>query len=433
MLDKKLYDEITEKVFNIPIFDTHEHILDEEDRKKHKLDFSSFFSIYSATDLQISGMSQEDFLLFQNEDTEVNKKWELFSPHWENVKNTNYAKVLFEVLKGLYGFTDITVSNYIELSKKIEDTKKEKWYDYVINKKSNVCKVLNHLDNVKEASIRFADRKDFRHVLNLDDMVMTCCPDDIAEVEKRFDTVIYSLKDFLSVIDIIFENSVKNSYIGLKIALAYIRDIQFDETSFAEAEKAFIKLFKLKNYGYIKDRKDFLSKSELKPFQDYIVHYLVRKAFERDVPVQIHTGILEGLYNDVSNSRPAYLINLLIKYKKCRFDIFHAGYPYSDELMAICKQFPNAYFNLCWVSAISSQLYRNILERLIEIIPSNKILGFGGDYVFVEGMYGAQQLARKTISETLHNKVQEGYFTLEQAIGFAEKILYSNPSYLYKW
>lgn len=40
----------------------------------------------------------------------------------------------------------------------------------------------------------------------------------------------------------------------------------------------------------------------------------------------------------------------------------------------------------------------DILERLIEIIPANKIFGSGGDYMFLEGVYGAQESVREAIS-----------------------------------
>jgi len=89
------------------------------------------------------------------------------------------------------------------------------------------------------------------------------------------------------------------------------------------------------------------------------------------------------------------------------------------------------YFDLCWIVDISPSLYKKILNLLIEIIPSNKIFGFGGDYMFVEGLYGSQKIVRKAIAELLYEKVNQKYFTFDEAINFAEKILYTNPNALY--
>ncbi len=428
--DEKLYEEINEAVFSLPIFDTHEHLLDEKDRRESNLDFSLFFMQYAGTDLLTSGLTEEEFVIFQDPKTDVQKKWSCFSKHWPNIKNTSYCKLILEAIKDLYGFEDINEKTFIELSEKIRKTRDVNWYDRVIKDKSNIKMVLNHLENIPQAYNTVLDREDIRPVINLDEIICTCCREDILEWEKRFNINIYKLQDLLGAIDGIFAEKDETGYKAVKTTIAYMRSLQFEETTFEEADKVFSGLFKLKSYGFL-EKKDFLSKDELKPLQDYMVHYIIQKAVEHDLPVQIHTGIFELLYNDVSNSNPVYLTNLFFKYKKCKFDIFHAGYPYSDQLIAVCKQFPNVYFNMCWIVGISASLYKDILNRLIEIIPSNKIFGFGGDYMFVEGLYGSQKLARRSITELLYRKIEQKYFTFEESIDFAEKILYLNPKKVY--
>ena len=430
--DEKLYKEIRSSINSIGIFDTHEHIIAEEDRKNFILDFSLFFMMYAGTDLLTSGMTEGEFEDFQDPDTDIEKKWELFKVHWPNIRNTSYSKVILEAVKDLYGYDDIDENNYMELSEKIKNTVKTNWYDEVVKEKSNIKKILNHLDNVWQAKKKVLDMEEFRPVLNLEEVIGTCCLEDVLEWEKKFNTNIYKLEDLIKGIDSIFEKKDEIGYMGVKTAIAYMRPISFDETTFADADKVFSRIFKLKSYGFL-EKKDFLSKDELKPLQDYLIHHIIQKAIEYDLPVQLHTGIFELLRNDVSNSNPNYLINLFIKYRKCNFDIFHAGYPYSDQLIAIVKQFPNVYFDLCWIADISTHLYKEIMNKLIEIIPSNKILGFGGDYMFIEGLYGSQKLARKAISELLYAKIEQNYFSFDEAVEFANKVLYKNPSNLYKW
>lgn len=397
--------------------------------EENNLDFFLFFMMYAGTDLQNSGMKEEDYLAFQEKKVDLEKKWQYFSDYWANIKNTSYSKVILEAVNDLYGYADINEKNYVQLSEKIKKTGNIKWYDEVI-KKSKVKMIINHLENIWQADIKIVNRPEFKPVIHLDDIICTCCLEDVLAIEKKFDKNIYKLQDLLDVLDSIFAKKEQADYKAFKIALAYMRSIVFEETTFNEADKIFSRIFKLKSYGYL-EKKDFISKDDLKPFQDFLVHYLIQKAIEYDLPVQIHTGIFEYLRNDVLNSNPGYLINLFIKYRKCNFDIFHAGYPFSDQLIAICKQFPNVYFDLCWIVDISPSLYKEILNLLIEIIPSNKIFGFGGDYMFVEGLYGSQKIVRKAIAELLYEKVNQKYFTFDEAINFAEKILYTNPNALY--
>ena len=184
--DEKLYKELDEAIFSLPIFDTHEHILDEKDRRESNLDFSLLFMQYASTDLLTSGLTEEEFIIFQDTKTDLEKKWDYFSRHWPNIKNTSYSKLILEVLKDLYDFEDINEKNYIELSKKIRNTRNVKWYDLVIKDKSNVKMVLNHLENIPQAINTVVDRKDFRPVINLDEIISTCCLEDVMELEKRF-------------------------------------------------------------------------------------------------------------------------------------------------------------------------------------------------------------------------------------------------------
>ncbi len=149
--DEKLFEEISDAINSIPIFDTHEHLIAEEDRWKHSLDFSLFFMMYAGTDLMTSGMTQEEFESFQDPGTDIEKKWGYFSKHWSNIRNTSYSKVILEAVKDLYGYEDINEKNYMDLSKKIRDTKNIKWYDHIVKEKSNIKMILNHLDNVWQA------------------------------------------------------------------------------------------------------------------------------------------------------------------------------------------------------------------------------------------------------------------------------------------
>lgn len=431
MEDNKLVKEINEEVSSMPIFDTHEHLLSEEERRTKSLDVFYLFSHYVGSDLISSGMPEAEFNSLFDQNMEIEKRWIFFSPYLENVKNTSYYRIVAESVKDLFQIEDINKNTYKDLSKKMESTKTQDWYDFILNKKCNIKYMLDFIENMPGIiDQKPLKRPDSIAVKNFEDIISVCCMEDIFRFEKIYNTNIYKFKDYLAMIDKIFEESKENGYRVLKIVIAYFRTIRFDEVIFAEADKIFSKLFTLKDYGFF-ERVDFLSKDELKPLQDYLIHHIIQKAIEFNWPVQIHTGLLNGNRNDVSNANPCFLINLFMKYKTCNFDIFHAGFPYTNELITICKEFSNVYFDLCWVQQISFKLYKEVLSLVIETIPSNKIFGFGGDNFILECTYGSQKIVRKIVSEILSEKVKDGYFTYDQAIKMAEKILYLNPKAVY--
>ncbi|NIM45433.1 MAG: amidohydrolase family protein, partial [Nitrososphaeria archaeon] len=115
---------------------------------------------------------------------------------------------------------------------------------------------------------------------------------------------------------------------------------------------------------------------EAKPLQDYVVHTMIQLAEKHGYPVQIHTGLHEGNENILENSNPLLLTNLFMEYRKVKFDIFHAGYPYFRELATLAKNFQNVYPDLCWIHVVSPSAARTILAEWLDTVPSNKILAF---------------------------------------------------------
>jgi hypothetical protein len=65
------------------------------------------------------------------------------------------------------------------------------------------------------------------------------------------------------------------------------------------------------------------------------------------------------------------------------------------------------------------------------MVPSNKILAFGGDYRFVEGVYGHVKIARRNVAKVLSTKVEDGEIALKKAYTLSKKILRDNAIKLF--
>lgn len=169
----------------------------------------------------------------------------------------------------------------------------------------------------------------------------------------------------------------------------------------------------------------------MKPLQDYLMHYIIKKAEEINIPIKIHTGIQEGK-NYVTNSNPTLLLEILNEYKNVNFVLLHGGYPYINEAISIAKYYPNVYLDTCWLHIISPTASRFNMHQLIEAIPSNKVFGFGGDYYLIEGALGHLIITKRNIARVLSEKIDENYFSKKQAIKYALDILYYNPKELFR-
>ena len=145
------------------------------------------------------------------------------------------------------------------------------------------------------------------------------------------------------------------------------------------------------------------------------MHHVLRLADRRGLVLQVHTGLQEGNGNYIAHSDPSHLTNLFMEYSNVRFDCFHIGYPYQQVLAALAKNFRNVFVDFAWVHIISPTAAIHALVEYLDSVPANKISGFGGDYILVDGVYGHQYIARDNIARALAIKIEQGAFDVDQA------------------
>ena len=88
-MQTKLSKRISKEVKKIPLVDTHEHFLLEEERLNTKLDLFYLFPDYASSDLISSGMPFETLDEIRLSEHSLKEKWGKFKPYWERIKNTS--------------------------------------------------------------------------------------------------------------------------------------------------------------------------------------------------------------------------------------------------------------------------------------------------------------------------------------------------------
>ncbi len=64
----------------------------------------------------------------------------------------------------------------------------------------------------------------------------------------------------------------------------------------------------------------------------------------------------------------------------------------------------------------------------LDLIPANKIIGFGGDLRHVELVYGHLYEARRNIAQVLADRVARGDDTEKEALRVAQFLLHDSPA-----
>ena len=417
MAASALRERLLAHVQDIRIVDTHEHLVPEADRVAQPADFFTWFAHYASSDLVSAGMSGDDLQFVRDSGKPLLERWQRLAPHWEHAKTTAYGRALIIAARELYDVPEITGATVEALSSRIAEANKPGLYRWVLKEKSGID--LSIID----VGTTDVDREFFAPMVRLDDFIGVTNRGALDGLERRTSVAIHSLDDLLRALDAAFDQAVAGRAVGVKSGLAYSRILQYDKVTRADAERLFVRLFAGLGHG--------LSWSEAKSLQDFVMHEVVRRCIQYHLPMQIHTGLQEGNANIITNANPAHLTNLFLEYREARFDIFHGGYPYCRELAALAKNFPNVYVDMSWLNVISPAVSRRMLDEWIETVPANKIFAFGGDYLFVEGVYAHQRLARDVVSRVLSAKVEDGYLTEDEAHELAIKLLRTNPAKLY--
>ncbi len=429
------YQEIRKHIDSIRLIDTHEHLPPESERVNKVVDvLSQFYLHYASSDLISAGMSSEDLLYIKDTKIPIDYRWAVFEPWWERISNTGYSRCMEIAARDLYGVDGINSETYKQLSRKMMERNKEGLYKWVLQEKAGIDICV--LDTLREDYD--VDKKLFVPVLRVSEYASPRNVKDLEVLGKRFGNPIHNLGDYVNLVKGRFD-ALEGRVAALKIALAYDRSLLFEKRTFSEAEESLNKMFKTKGFSwtpiegteYSELAQNGPGKEELIPLQDYLVHLSIQEASRRGIPIQIHTGLHEGNKNIISNSNPELLVNLFLEYGEAKFDIFHGGWPYSSQLSALAKNFQNVYIDMCWMHIISPSRAVSALDEWLDEVPVNKIMGFGGDFLCVEGSYGHSVMARDNVAKVLAGKVDDGIYDMDEAKKYADWILRDNPRRLF--
>lgn len=421
-----VHSRIKSAVNNIRIVNTHEHFNTEADRLISDVDFFTLVSGYLQADLVSSGMSNEELAFMMDTKNPDKERWDLFNKYRNNVKTTGYSICFNKTVEGLFGVSEINENTFRVINEQMAASNlKEGWFKHVLSDKSGIdVTVVDPLGkNAQDVSVYPADF--FVTVRRFDNFVRVN-KNNVAAIENQYGKSVNSLSDYLNALDKAFEKAVnEDRIVAIKSGLAYSRKLYYEDVPEDKAEVLFS--------AFINSSR-VLNSIEQKMLDDFMMHQVIGRAEKYDLPIQIHTGILSRNFNNsnpIENTNAIHLSNLFLKYRKAKFIIFHGSYPYMAELSYLAKHFPNVYIDMCWMYIISPLASKNYLEEWLLTVPSNKIMGFGGD-TSVEWALGHSVMAREIITDVLVKMVEEGNCTEPDAIKIAERILRENAIEIFK-
>jgi predicted TIM-barrel fold metal-dependent hydrolase len=237
-----------------------------------------------------------------------------------------------------------------------------------------------------------------------------------------------TLDEYLAkVVTATLERHKRGGAIAVKFEAAYLRSLDFENVSKAEAARYY--------YG---SRDVPLADASYKKVQDYIFRYIAAECGRLGLAVPLHAAAGAGGYFHIGGANPMRLESVLNdpKLRKTNFVMIHGGWPFTREVAALLSK-PNAYADF------SEQTFMNYprnvahgIREWLEYAPE-KVLFATDAYPFSDEMYWEEAAwvgattGREALGLALTEMMHDGEITRERALELARMVLRDNARKLY--
>ena len=391
------------------IIDCHEHLPPERFRTDLPQDIFTLFSHYTRHDLVSAGLKPKEYESLFDYDIPLAQRWQKFQPYWRAIRYGSYARAALLTAKIVYGVEDISEKTFQELSEKITAENTPGIYKRML---CNRCRI--------RVALTQCDRTDVGEPL-----VPSMPGGKVTSIKTR--------TQLEEVADQMGRDVPKNLDDHLALAKSYLEQLVAEGTivikfvskhnlpaNRKEAEYAFKRL--LNGEELVPGPKDF------EVLENFLVHNIIDMATELNLVVALHAGI----WRDFRNLDPKFLLTLAPAHPEATFDLYHLGMPFVRDAIVIAKDLPNVYLNLCWTHIISQVQTCSGIDELLDQVPVNKILAFGGDYGRpVEKVVGHLHMARENFATIFCRRIDRELMSFDQAMEILKLWFWHNPLSLY--
>jgi len=414
------YDDLRAFCEATPIVDCHDHSA--ECGPKYADPIQVIISGYFASDVW-SALSDAEYMTLQDQKRPWEERWPILEKAWRRTFHTGYAQVTRRVLRRFYGEEDVTLDALRRMEGRLLDLTDPATFESILAEANIAARIEDIWPDVKkvlDGTLTMSPRG--RLTISLPGYHSIR---DYASVQANvapLGVTVTSLDEYLDACRRIFEGYKRYGAVAFKDQSAYTRTLDFGNPTRAQAEEVF-------NWFMEDPRRSAAYPDGTKPLDDYLFHAFLRMARDLDLPVQIHTGHMAGIRNDIVKTNAVGLTKVIELHREVRFDLFHANWPYSGELLYLCKNYPNVTIDFCWANIIDPIYCQGMLRQALASVPHAKIHGYGSDYLGnVDRAWAHAQIARDNIAIALSDMVDIGYLGLDEAREVARAWLYDNAN-----
>jgi hypothetical protein len=115
------------------------------------------------------------------------------------------------------------------------------------------------------------------------------------------------------------------------------------------------------------------------------------------------------------------------RHPRLRFQCFLASRHANQSLCTLARELPNFSLAGYWWHNFFPDVIQQVMGERLDMLPTNKQIGFFSDAYCVEWTYAKAIMVRKQMAAVLARKVQQAQYSIEEAKEIATAILYESP------
>ncbi len=420
----KCFDDLRAYCETLLIVDCHDH--SDGCGPKYADPVQVVVNGYFPSDLH-SASGDAEIAILQDAQRPWEERWPLLERLWQRTKHTGYAQVTRRVLKHFYGEDDVTFDALKRMEGRLLDLTDAAAFEDILEETHIAARILDiwpDLRKVLDGTLMLTPRGRLAislpgfHSVRSYQMVQ-----DFGNVLKR---TITSLDEYLDVCLEIFVGCKHFGAVAFKDQSAYERPLTYGNPTRAEAEAVF-------NWFMEDPRRSASYPDGVRPLDDFLFHEFMRMARDLNLPVQLHTGHMAGIRNDIAKTNAVGLTRVLELHRDVRFDLFHANWPYGGEWLYLGKNYPNVSLDFCWANIIDPIYCQALFKQALSSVPHGKIHGYGSDFGGqADRAWAHAAIARDNIAIALSEMVESEYLGLDEAKEVAYAWLFGNANAFFR-
>lgn len=124
------------------------------------------------------------------------------------------------------------------------------------------------------------------------------------------------------------------------------------------------------------------------------------------------------------------LAEIIGRHPKLRFQCFLSSRHANQSLCTLARELPNFSLAGYWWHNFFPDVMRQIMSERLDMLPVNKQVGFFSDAYCVEWTFAKAILIRKQLAQVLAQRIEQGQYSMTQAVEVAKATLFDTPQSL---